>query len=119
LLPLSLAFSLRLPSCLCLFAVTLLLLPLLLLPFLANFPVAAGFLSIDVDGRVIRLDTLAKLLGPGFRLGWLAGPPELAAKFALYTAGTSIGANMLSQVCGFPEGVLCCWCHPTEAVLAG
>jgi DNA-binding transcriptional MocR family regulator len=59
---------------------------------------AAGFLSIDVDGRVIRLDTLSKLLGPGFRLGWLAGPPALAAKFALYTAGTSIGANMLSQV---------------------
>jgi hypothetical protein len=51
---------------------------------------AAGFLSIDVDGRVIRLDTLSKLLGPGFRLGWLAGPPALAAKFALYTAGTSI-----------------------------
>ncbi|WIA37188.1 hypothetical protein OEZ86_014142 [Tetradesmus obliquus] len=57
-----------------------------------------GFLSIDVDGRVIRLDTLSKLLGPGFRLGWVAGPPALAAKFALYTAGTSIGANMLSQV---------------------
>jgi DNA-binding transcriptional MocR family regulator len=58
----------------------------------------AGFLNIDVDGRVIRLDTLSKLLGPGFRLGWVAGPPALAAKFALYTAGTSIGANMLSQV---------------------
>eukprot|EP00775_Hariotina_reticulata_P010800 gene10800-10956_t len=57
-----------------------------------------GFLSLDVDGRVIRLDTLAKLLGPGYRLGWLAGPPALAAKFSLYTAGTSIGANMLSQV---------------------
>jgi DNA-binding transcriptional MocR family regulator len=61
---------------------------------------AAGFLSLDVDGRVIRLDTLAKLLGPGYRLGWLAGPPALAAKFSLYAAGTSIGANMLSQVRG-------------------
>ncbi|KAF6254738.1 pyridoxal phosphate-dependent transferase [Scenedesmus sp. NREL 46B-D3] len=57
-----------------------------------------GFLSMDVDGRVIRIDTLSKLLGPGYRLGWLAGPPALAAKFALYTAGTSIGASMLSQV---------------------
>lgn len=66
---------------------------------------AAGFLSLDVDGRVIRLDTLAKLLGPGYRLGWLAGPPALAAKFSLYTAGTSIGANMLSQV---GMVVVCC-----------
>jgi DNA-binding transcriptional MocR family regulator len=74
----------------------LLLLVLLLLLLLCYY--AAGFLSIDVDGRVIRLDTLSKLLGPGFRLGWLAGSPALAAKFALYTAGTSIGANMLSQV---------------------
>eukprot|EP00879_Flechtneria_rotunda_P000651 GHRR01000765.1.p1 GENE.GHRR01000765.1~~GHRR01000765.1.p1 ORF type:complete len:584 (+),score=193.54 GHRR01000765.1:499-2250(+) len=57
-----------------------------------------GFLRLDADGRVVRVDSLAKLLGPGFRLGWLAGPPALAAKFSLYTAGTSVGANMLSQV---------------------
>lgn len=59
---------------------------------------AAGFLSLDVDGRVVRVDTLAKLLGPGFRLGWLSGPPALVAKLALYMAGISIGANMVSQV---------------------
>lgn len=59
---------------------------------------AAGFLSLDTDGRVVRVDTLAKLLGPGFRLGWLSGPPPLVAKLGLYMAGISIGANMVSQV---------------------
>ncbi|WIA37181.1 hypothetical protein OEZ86_014136 [Tetradesmus obliquus] len=57
-----------------------------------------GFLSIDVDGRVIRVDTLAKLLGPGFRLGWVAGPPALVNKVALYIAAISVGASSLSQV---------------------
>lgn len=64
----------------------------------ASFLLAAGFLSMDTDGRVVRVDTLAKLLGPGFRLGWLSGPPPLVAKLALYMAGISIGANMVSQV---------------------
>jgi aromatic amino acid aminotransferase I / 2-aminoadipate transaminase len=29
-----------------------------------------SILSMDVDGRVIRLDTFSKTLAPGFRLGW-------------------------------------------------
>lgn len=71
-------------------------LPVLLPPNLLMC--AAGFLSLDTDGRVVRVDTLAKLLGPGFRLGWLSGPPPLVAKLGLYMAGISIGANMVSQV---------------------
>ncbi|OCH85707.1 L-tyrosine:2-oxoglutarate aminotransferase [Obba rivulosa] len=30
-----------------------------------------SFLSLDTDGRVIRLDSLSKILAPGLRLGWL------------------------------------------------
>lgn len=30
-----------------------------------------SFLSMDVDGRVIRLDSLSKIMAPGLRLGWL------------------------------------------------
>eukprot|EP00775_Hariotina_reticulata_P005059 gene5059-5300_t len=57
-----------------------------------------GFLSLDVDGRVIRLDTLAKLLGPGYRLGWVAGPPAVVHKVALYMMASSVGAASLGQV---------------------
>ena len=59
---------------------------------------AAGFLSIDVDGRVVRVDTFAKLLGPGYRLGWVSGPPAIVQKLSLHFAAVSVGACSLSQV---------------------
>jgi len=37
-----------------------------------------SFLSLDVAGIVLRLDTFSKLLAPGFRLGWLTAPTRLA-----------------------------------------
>jgi kynurenine/2-aminoadipate aminotransferase len=59
---------------------------------------AAGFLSVDVDGRVVRVDTFAKLLGPGYRLGWVSGPPAIVQKLSLHFAAVSVGACSLSQV---------------------
>lgn len=54
---------------------------------------------MDVDGRVVRVDTFAKLLGPGFRLGWVSGPPAIIQKLSLHFAAVSVGACSLSQVC--------------------
>ena len=59
---------------------------------------AAGYLSLDTDGRVVRIDTLAKLLGPGFRLGWVTAAPRLIAKLTLIINATSIGAASFTQV---------------------
>lgn len=39
-----------------------------------------SFLSVDVDARVIRMDSFSKFTGPGFRLGWLTGPEKLMLK---------------------------------------
>lgn len=61
-------------------------------------PPAAGFLSIDTQGLVLRVDTFAKLLGPGFRLGWVSGPPALVNKLALHAAAVSVGACSTTQV---------------------
>mmetsp|Transcript_33094 Transcript_33094/g.72079 ORF Transcript_33094/g.72079 Transcript_33094/m.72079 type:complete len:437 (+) Transcript_33094:41-1351(+) len=47
----------------------------------ANFP--SCLLSIDVDGRVVRLDSTSKMLAPGFRLGWVTAPKALLEKWAL------------------------------------
>lgn len=67
---------------------------------------AAGFLSVDVDGRVVRLDTFAKLLGPGYRLGWVSGPPAIVQKLSLHFAAVSVGCCSLSQVrCTWHVGV--------------
>ncbi|AAS53919.1 AFR548Cp [Eremothecium gossypii ATCC 10895] len=36
-----------------------------------------SFLSLDTDGRVLRLDSFSKVLAPGTRLGWIAGAKQL------------------------------------------
>ncbi len=39
--------------------------------------------SLDVDGRVLRLDSLSKSVAPGMRLGWVAGPTDFVDKYQL------------------------------------
>ncbi|AGO10957.1 AaceriAFR548Cp [[Ashbya] aceris (nom. inval.)] len=36
-----------------------------------------SFLSLDTDGRVLRLDSFSKVLAPGTRLGWIVGAERL------------------------------------------
>lgn len=36
-----------------------------------------SYLSIDTDGRVIRLDSMSKVIAPGVRCGWLTGSAQL------------------------------------------
>ncbi|EDO14514.1 hypothetical protein Kpol_278p2 [Vanderwaltozyma polyspora DSM 70294] len=38
---------------------------------------AKTFLSVDTEGRVIRMDSFSKVLAPGSRLGWLTGSKKL------------------------------------------
>ncbi len=40
-----------------------------------------SFLRIDVDGRVVRLDTFSKTVAPGCRLGWITAQPALIERF--------------------------------------
>lgn len=40
-----------------------------------------SFLSMDVDGRVIRLDSFSKTLSPGSRVGWMTGQAKLLERF--------------------------------------
>jgi len=57
-----------------------------------------SLLSLDVDGRVMRIDTFAKVLGPGYRLGWITAPPPLAAKMACAVQASCCGPASISQV---------------------
>ncbi|CUS24167.1 LAQU0S14e01706g1_1 [Lachancea quebecensis] len=38
---------------------------------------AKSFISLDTEGRVIRMDSFSKVLGPGTRLGWLVGSKKI------------------------------------------
>ena len=37
-------------------------------------------MSMDVDGRVIRVDSFSKIVAPGARLGFVTGPTPLVEK---------------------------------------
>ncbi|RMZ80479.1 hypothetical protein DV737_g2998, partial [Chaetothyriales sp. CBS 132003] len=44
-----------------------------------------SYLSFDIDGRVLRLDTFSKTVAPGCRLGWITAQPEFIDKILLVT----------------------------------
>lgn len=48
-------------------------------PFLDSL--VPSYLNIDVDGRVIRLDTFSKTVAPGCRLGWITAQPDFVERF--------------------------------------
>uniref|UniRef100_A0A8D0HVJ8 Kynurenine/alpha-aminoadipate aminotransferase, mitochondrial n=1 Tax=Sphenodon punctatus TaxID=8508 RepID=A0A8D0HVJ8_SPHPU len=58
-------------------------------------PWAPTFLSMDVDGRVIRTDSFSKILSSGLRIGFLTGPKPLIDRVILHiqvsTMHTSAG----------------------------
>ncbi|KAL2268679.1 hypothetical protein VTJ83DRAFT_3525 [Remersonia thermophila] len=67
-------------------------------PFLDSL--TPSFLSIDVDGRVVRLDTFSKTVAPGCRLGWLTAQPALVERFERITEATT------QQPSGFVQSLI-------------
>ncbi|OMJ17770.1 Aromatic amino acid aminotransferase [Smittium culicis] len=58
-----------------------------------------SLLSLDTDGRIIRLDTVSKLLAPNMRLGWITGQSNLIQKIQFHNETT------IQQPCGFTQGL--------------
>ncbi|OJD13353.1 hypothetical protein AJ78_06188 [Emergomyces pasteurianus Ep9510] len=52
-------------------------------PFLDSL--VPSYLSIDTDGRVVRLDTFSKSIAPGCRLGWLTAQPKIVERVQYIT----------------------------------
>ena len=48
-----------------------------------------SYLSMDVDGRVLRFDSMSKILSSGLRVGWATGPVELINVMNLVTQVSS------------------------------
>ena len=65
------------------------------MPGLKNLP--TSFLSLDVDGRVIRIDTLSKIIAPGMRLGWISAQVPFIEKFNILQECTTQSPSGLSQ----------------------
>jgi len=58
------------------------------------------YLSMDVDGRVVRLDSFSKFLLPGMRLGWVTAHPDMLQKICFALHASTMGPCSYTQVPG-------------------
>ncbi|KAL2118274.1 hypothetical protein VTJ04DRAFT_7934 [Mycothermus thermophilus] len=74
-------------------------------PFLDSL--TPSYLPLDVDGRVVRLDTFSKTVAPGCRLGWITAQPAFIERLERITEATT------QQPSGFVQGLV------AELILGG
>ncbi|TNM93607.1 hypothetical protein fugu_001783 [Takifugu bimaculatus] len=53
-------------------------------------PWAPSFLSMDVDGRIIRTDSFSKILSSGLRIGFVTGPKPLVDRVVLHIQASTM-----------------------------
>jgi aromatic amino acid aminotransferase I len=56
-----------------------------------------SFLSMDVDGRVIRIDSFSKILAPGMRLGWITASPAFTERLVVLTDSSTMHPHGFGQ----------------------
>ncbi|CAK7266574.1 Aromatic/aminoadipate aminotransferase 1 [Sporothrix epigloea] len=56
------------------------------------------FVSMDVDGRVMRIDSFSKVLVPGSRMGWLTASEQIIERFVRHAEACNQGPSGFSQV---------------------
>ncbi|KAF9769326.1 hypothetical protein IL306_013270 [Fusarium sp. DS 682] len=67
-----------------------------------------SFLSLDRDGRVIRLDSFSKSIAPGCRLGWITAQPAVCEQLFKITDDTTqqpsgFAQAIIAQIIGEPD----------------
>lgn len=56
-----------------------------------------SFLSLDVDGRVLRFDSFSKLVSSGLRVGFCTGPAPLVERIELHAQASVLHGSGVSQ----------------------
>ncbi|KAJ6031110.1 aromatic aminotransferase Aro8 [Penicillium herquei] len=64
--------------------------------FLSNL--IPSYLSLDVSGRVLRLDSTSKILAPGLRCSWITGSANIISRFLYLHDATIVSPSGLSQL---------------------
>ena len=52
---------------------------------------------MDTDGRVVRIDTISKIIAPGMRIGWITAPPDFVQKYGILQSQTAQFPSSVSQ----------------------
>lgn len=56
------------------------------------------YLSMDVDGRVLRMDSFSKVVVPGSRMGWITASEQIVERFIRHAEVANQGPSGFSQV---------------------
>ncbi|KXJ91474.1 putative L-kynurenine/alpha-aminoadipate aminotransferase [Microdochium bolleyi] len=59
---------------------------------------APTYLSLDVDGRVMRMDSFSKIVVPGSRLGWITASQQIVEQYVRHAECASQGPSGISQL---------------------
>ena len=57
-----------------------------------------SLLSMDIDGRVMRLDSFAKVIAPGMRVGWITASEQIVERFVRHSETSTQNPSGTSQV---------------------
>ncbi|PYH91389.1 aromatic amino acid aminotransferase [Aspergillus ellipticus CBS 707.79] len=57
-----------------------------------------AYLSIDTDGRVLRMDSFSKVLVPGSRLGWITASAQIVQRYQRHAEVANQGPSGFSQI---------------------
>lgn len=57
-----------------------------------------SYLSIDTDGRIIRMDSFSKVIAPGSRIGWITAPAQVIERYSKYADVSTQNPAGMSQL---------------------
>nr|POF07847.1 aromatic amino acid aminotransferase c56e4.03 [Quercus suber] len=57
-----------------------------------------SFLSIDTDGRVMRMDSFSKVISPGSRVGWITASEQIVDRYSTHADLSTQGPSGVSQL---------------------
>ncbi|PGG97040.1 hypothetical protein AJ80_09752 [Polytolypa hystricis UAMH7299] len=57
-----------------------------------------SFLSIDVDGRVLRLESFSKVISPGSRVGWIVAAEQIVERYIRHSECSTQNPSGMSQI---------------------
>jgi len=59
------------------------------------------FLSMDIDGRVMRMDSFSKVIAPGSRVGWITASEQIVERFVLANECSVQNPSCIAQMALF------------------
>ena len=56
------------------------------------------YLSMDIDGRVMRMDSFSKVIAPGTRVGWITASEQIIERFVRHNECSNQNPSGISQI---------------------